>query len=63
MVFALLGVRGLELLGLLFWIWMIFECAQRERGPERVLWLLLVVFVPDIGALIYFLFRVARIRG
>ena len=63
MVFAILGVRGLEVLGLLFWIWIIYECALRERGVERVLWLILVVFVPDIGALIYFLFRVARIRG
>jgi hypothetical protein len=63
MVFALLGARGLELLGLLFWIWVIYECALRERGLERVLWLLLVVFVPDIGALVYFLVRIAKIRG
>jgi hypothetical protein len=61
--FAFISVRGLELLGLLFWIWMIYECAKRERGSERILWLLLVVCVPDIGALVYFLFRIARIRG
>ena len=63
MVFALLGARGFELLGLLFWIWIIYECALRERGLERVLWLLLVVLVPDIGGLIYFLVRIAKIRG
>ncbi len=58
------SVRGLELLGFLFWIWMISECARRERhSGEKILWLLLVVFAPFIGSLIYFLFRVAKVRG
>ena len=57
------SAKGLELIGLLFWIWMIYECALRERGLERVLWLVLVVLVPDIGGLIYFLVRIAKIRG
>jgi hypothetical protein len=56
--------RGLEVLGIIFWIWMIYECARRERnGIEKVLWLLLVVLVPDVGSLIYFLLRVVKIRG
>ena len=62
--FALLGFGAFEILGLLFWLWMIYECATRERNsPEKVLWLLLVVLVPDLGALIYFLVRVVKIRG
>jgi hypothetical protein len=63
MFFALLGARQLELLGLVFWIVIIYDCAKRERGARRLLWLLLVVFVPDIGSLIYFLVRVIKIRG
>ena len=63
MHFALIGGGALEILGLLFWLWMIYECATRERGMERILWLLLVVCVPDIGGLIYFLVRVVKIRG
>lgn len=56
--------RGLEILGLLFWIWMIYECATRERNSsEKVLWLLLVVLAPVLGSLIYFLVRVVKIRG
>jgi len=55
---------GMEFIGLLFWIWMIYHCATREpNSSQKVLWLLLVVLVPDIGALIYFLVRVVRIRG
>ncbi len=63
MIFALIGGGGLGLIGLLFYIWMIVECVRRERGTERLLWLLLVVLVPDIGSLIYFLVRVVRIQG
>ncbi len=64
MHFALIGGGALELLGLLFWLWMIYECATREpNSAQKVLWLLLVVLVPDIGSLIYFLVRVVKIRG
>jgi hypothetical protein len=55
-------VRGFEIIGILFWVWMIIECMRRERpgSTQKVLWLLLVILVPDIGALIYFFCRVAR---
>jgi hypothetical protein len=53
---------GFAILGLLFWIWMIFECLKREKpgSMQKILWLLLVILVPDFGALIYFLCRVVR---
>jgi hypothetical protein len=56
------SARGFEIIGLLFWIWMIFECVKREKPGtmQKWLWLLLVVLVPDFGALIYFLCRVVR---
>ena len=64
MHFALIGGGALEILGLLFWLWMIYECATREpNSSEKILWLLLVVFAPVIGSLIYFLVRVVKIRG
>lgn len=55
-------VRGFEIIGFLFWIWMIIECARREKPGtlQKAGWLLLVVFIPDIGSLIYFLCRVVR---
>ena len=58
------SARGLEFIGLLFWVWIIYECATRERNStEKVMWLLLVVLAPVIGSLIYFLVRVVKIRG
>ena len=56
--------RTLEILGFLFWIWMIYECITRERNStEKILWLLLILFGFGIGPLIYFLVRVVKIRG
>jgi hypothetical protein len=56
--------RGLEVLGLLFTIWMIVDCWRRPQPPgERMLWLLALVFLPLFGPLAYFLLRVARVRG
>ncbi len=58
------GSGGLALIGFAFWIWMIYHCATREpNSSQKVLWLLLVVLVPDLGSLIYFLVRVVKIRG
>ena len=58
------SVGGMEFIGLLFWLWIIYECATRERNStEKVLWLILVIFAPVIGSLIYFLLRIVKIRG
>lgn len=58
------SAQGMELLGLLFWFWMIYHCVTRERNStEKILWLLLIIFGWAIGSLIYFLVRVVRIRG
>ncbi len=55
---------GFALIGIAFWIWMIYHCATREpNSSQKILWLLLVVCVPDIGSLIYFFVRVVKIRG
>ena len=58
------SARGFELLGLLFTIWMIYECIARERNStEKILWLLLILLGPGLGPLIYFFVRVVKVRG
>ena len=39
-----------------FWIWMIVDCAQNKRlnDSERIVWILVVIFLHILGALIYF---------
>jgi Phospholipase_D-nuclease N-terminal len=49
----------LSLLGVAFCIWMIIDCLRNTalEGINKVLWLLLIIFVqPLCGALIYFAF-------
>jgi hypothetical protein len=42
-----------------FWIWMIVDAATREprEGHDRLIWVLITVFVYPIGAIIYYLIR------
>lgn len=45
--------------GFVFWIWMIVDCATKEpsEGNDKIIWILVVIFLGWIGALIYFLAR------
>ena len=38
-----------------FWIWMIVECLRKD--PDRYFWMFVIVFLPTIGAVIYFFLR------
>jgi Phospholipase_D-nuclease N-terminal len=42
-----------------FMIWMIIDCALHEPrvGNERLIWVIINVFVPYVGAAAYYLFR------
>jgi cytochrome c oxidase assembly factor CtaG len=41
----------------IFWIRMIIDCATRERDPERLVWIIVIVFTHLIGAAIYYFVR------
>jgi hypothetical protein len=58
-VLLLIGFIGLlSLAGLVFWIWMLVDCAQHLEeepgGNRRVVWILVLVFPNWLGALVYF---------
>ena len=71
MLVLMLGVFVLSLLAVVFWIWMLIDCATKEpsEGNEKIVWSLIIVFLQAIGALIYFFvrrptrIREARARG
>ena len=50
-----------ELLGLAciaFWVWILVDCVTRERQPnDRLVWSLVILLAPGIGALIYYFVR------
>jgi hypothetical protein len=61
--FTVSGVIWLALTA--FWVWMILEAASKEprEGNERLIWIIIMVFVPYFGAIAYYLVRrPARIR-
>ena len=49
----------LGVLGTVFWVWMLIDCAVNEpsEGNEKVVWILVILFAHLIGALIYFFAR------
>ena len=55
--FSFGGVFGLLVTA--FWIWMIIEVATKEPAhePNKIVWLLVVILLPTLGSLIYFLVR------
>jgi hypothetical protein len=55
----LLGGRGIAVLALIFWLWVLVDCLTKEpsEGNEKVSWTLFIVMVPVIGALLYYFIR------
>jgi hypothetical protein len=52
-------------LGVIFWIWMIVDCATEESNAEneRLVWIVIVIGAQIIGALIYFFVRRPKRRA
>jgi hypothetical protein len=53
------GVFGaiLGVIATVFWIWMIVDCVVSPQltGTDKIVWLLVIIFLHIIGALIYYL--------
>ena len=54
LLFILLG-----LLAFIFWLWMLVECASKEpsHGNEKIIWMLVIIFLNGLGATLYFFIR------
>ena len=54
MLFFLIGI-----LGTVFWIWMLIDCATKEsnQGNDKIVWIIVISLTHFIGATIYFLVR------
>ncbi len=55
--FVILAIFAIGIAGTVFWIWMIIDCATKERDPDRLVWIIIIVFTHFIGSLIYFFVR------
>lgn len=59
----ILMVLFLGILGTVFWIKMIIDCATREKDPERLIWIIIIVFTHFIGAAIYYFVQRPKSAG
>jgi Phospholipase_D-nuclease N-terminal len=50
---------GFAALATIFWIWVLVDCLLKEpsEGNDKVAWVLFILFVPLIGAAIYYFVR------
>lgn len=55
--FCALGL--IAILGTVFWIWMLVDCATNEpaNSNDKVLWILIIVLTHLLGAVIYYFAR------
>lgn len=49
----------LSIAAVLFWIWMLVDCMQREppESMEKLIWALVILLASVIGAAIYYFIR------
>jgi membrane-associated phospholipid phosphatase len=59
----ILIVVFLGIVGTIFWIKMIIDCATREKDHDRLIWILIIVFTHFIGALIYYFVQRPKSAG
>ncbi|ETA68551.1 hypothetical protein MettiDRAFT_2024 [Methanolobus tindarius DSM 2278] len=50
---------GFGIIGTLFWLWMLIDCATKEpsEGNDKLIWIIIIVFTHVLGALVYFVIR------
>ena len=55
-MFFMLIIVILLVLGLIFWIAMIIDCAKRnfKKDSEKIVWILVLIFLGILGAVIYY---------
>jgi hypothetical protein len=60
------AIPGLMILASIFWLWVLIDCVTKEpsEGNDKIVWTILIIFVPWIGAtLYYFVRRPERIKA
>ena len=59
MALFVLIVFGFGILGTIFWIWMLIDCATNEssEGNDKLVWVLIIALTHLLGALLYYFIR------
>jgi hypothetical protein len=62
-LFALLVGGALSLAGFAFWLWMLIHAITNKglADGEKIVWVLVIIFLPLVGSIIYFF--IGRSKG
>jgi uncharacterized membrane protein YphA (DoxX/SURF4 family) len=44
----------IAILAVVFWLWMLIDCLMRDKFQDKLVWILVLVFLHIIGAIIYY---------
>lgn len=63
-VILVITLAPLGLAALAFWIWMLVDCLKYEGDADldRLLWVIVIIFLKLLGAVIYYLVRYRKRR-
>jgi len=49
-----LSVVIVAILGTIFWIWMLVDVLKKKKFKDKLVWVIVIVFLQFIGALLYY---------
>ena len=56
-----LRVAIIPILVMLFWLWMLIDCLASSMPPtEKLIWFLVIFFLPLLGSILYLILRRGR---
>jgi hypothetical protein len=61
-IFFVLPLLLIGILGTVFWVWMLVDCATHEppEGADKIVWVVIILFTHLLGAALYFFVRRPR---
>ena len=45
---------GIGVLVFIFWIWMLIDCLARKKFEDKLIWVIVILFLHVIGAILYY---------
>jgi len=52
--FMTFGVSLIGVLATIFWIWMLIDCLKRKNFKDKLVWVIVLVFLNVVGAGLYY---------
>ncbi|MEM5836637.1 MAG: PLDc N-terminal domain-containing protein [Candidatus Aenigmatarchaeota archaeon] len=44
----------LSIFALIFWLWMLIDCLSRKKFEDKLVWVIVLLFLNIIGAILYY---------